>query len=389
MLRNKLIVLLLYQPWQWSTDYQNQTAKILQKLNNKVIIYYGHKETVLWKKEGIKSLFLKNEKNLNFFIPIHFLPLRRLSFVKNINQLINIYRLKRLCRALSRESSKKMSLSQAIYWFFEPNSLIQSLHLLNIKHKQLIFDCVDYFPIKELKIPLKRSTDVFCISQTIQELLNKPYKSKKQIGLVPQGFDLDNFKKYKLTSKTNYSKNKIPKIGFVGGINNRLKYSLLVNLVKNNPQWQFVFYGPEQKLNKKNKKMLRKLKSFSNTSWGNVPKKNVPKIILNFDIAIIPYEVKQKCNYYCYPMKLFEYFYLGKPVVSTPILELQHKRFSKFVKIAKDSHEFEQLIKVLLNQNWPISFQKEQRQAAIANSWQKKLDSINDQLKTIAKKDEK
>jgi glycosyltransferase involved in cell wall biosynthesis len=385
MLRGKLIVLLLYQPWQWSTDYQNQTVKTLEKLDNKVVIYYGHKETVLWKKEGIKSLFFKKNKNLNFFIPIHFLPLRRLAFVRKINQFINLHRFNHYCKNLFRENEKKTTPSQAIFWFFEPNSLIQSLHLLDIKHKHLIFDCVDYFPIKELKFALKKSTDIFCISQTMQKLLNQLTKSKKTINLIPQGFDLNSFKKYKSVSNIDFSKDKTYKIGFVGGIDNRLNYPLIIDLVKNNPQWQFLFYGPWQKLNKQNRNLLNNLRDFPNTSWGKASKKEVPKVILNFDVGIIPYEIKQKKNYYSYPMKMFEYFYLGKPVVSTPIVELQDKRFSKFVKIAKDSRKFEQSIKTLLSQAWPISFQKEQRRMAIVNSWEKKLNSISNQLKIVYK----
>lgn len=385
MLRDKLIVLLLYQPWQWSTDYQNQTVKTLKKLNNRVIIYYGHKETALWKKGGFQSLFFKKNKNLNFFIPIHFLPLRRLTLVRKINQFINLNRFNHYCKNLFRENKKRIAPSQAIFWFFEPNSLIQSLHLLDIKHKHLVFDCVDYFPIKELEFALQKSTNIFCISQTMQELLNKLLKSKKTITLVPQGFDLNTFEKYKLLINTTSFKDKRYKIGFIGGIDDRLKYSLLINLVKNNPQWQFLFYGPQQKLSKKNKKLLKKLQDFSNTSWGNVSKKELPKIIHNFDLGIIPYEIKQEKNYYCYPMKVFEYFYLGKPVVSTPIAELQHKRFSNFVRIAKDSCQFESSIKKLLSKSWSISLKKQQRQMAIVNSWQKKINTINNQLKLFIK----
>ena len=209
MLKDKLIILLLYQPWQWSTDYQNQTVKALQKLNNKVVIYYGHKETVLWNKEGIKSLFKKKDSNFDFFIPVHFFPLRRLSFIKNINQSINLFRLNRFCKNLFKRKEEEKNILQAVFWFFEPNSLIQSLHLLNIKHQQLVFDCVDYFPSNELMLAVKKSSHIFCISKNMKQLLNQLNKDKKTIKLVPQGFDLDNFKKNKMASDNVNKKNKI------------------------------------------------------------------------------------------------------------------------------------------------------------------------------------
>ena len=72
-------------------------------------------------------------------------------------------------------------------------------------------------------------------------------------------------------------------------------------------------------------------------------------------------------------MKLFEYFYLGKPVISTPIEEL--KRFPKFVKIGKTAKEWEKHIKFLLSKPWP--YQKEQKKLAKENSWKSKIEVIS------------
>jgi len=78
-------------------------------------------------------------------------------------------------------------------------------------------------------------------------------------------------------------------------------------------------------------------------------------------------------------MKLFEYFYMGKPVISTPIEEL--KRFPKFVKTGDTAEEWEHNIKELLSKPWPRRFQKEQRRLATQNSWEKKLFYITSLIK--------
>ena len=100
----------------------------------------------------------------------------------------------------------------------------------------------------------------------------------------------------------------------------------------------------------------------------------VPGIISQFNVGMIPYDPKLDFNRYCHPMKIFEYFYLGKPTVSTNIEEL--KRFPKFVKIGKNVDEWKKIINKLLANKWPKSYQNEQKELAIENSWQNKIENI-------------
>ncbi len=68
-------------------------------------------------------------------------------------------------------------------------------------------------------------------------------------------------------------------------------------------------------------------------------------------------------------MKIFEYFYLKKPVVSTPIEEL--KRFQPYVKIADNADKFSKEIKKILKDGWSKEYAQKQRELAIDNSWEK------------------
>ena len=77
-------------------------------------------------------------------------------------------------------------------------------------------------------------------------------------------------------------------------------------------------------------------------------------------------------------MKKFEYFYLGKPLISTEIVELN--RFSKFVKIGNNYSDWQKYIKEYLKKSWPKSFQKEERKLAEVNSWENKINSIINNL---------
>ena len=81
-------------------------------------------------------------------------------------------------------------------------------------------------------------------------------------------------------------------------------------------------------------------------------------------------------NSYCYPMKIFEYFYLGVPVISSGILELKEKRFDGLMSIAADYKSWENSIKKLLENKIPGKKQRQQRELAIKNNWQNKIQKI-------------
>ena len=73
-------------------------------------------------------------------------------------------------------------------------------------------------------------------------------------------------------------------------------------------------------------------------------------------------------------MKLFEYFYVGKPVVSVDIIEL--KRFPKFVKIANSTNDWEKVISALLSKPWPKKIKEAQIKLAKENSWENKIAQV-------------
>lgn len=172
-----------------------------------------------------------------------------------------------------------------------------------------------------------------------------------------------------------------PRIGFIGNINHRLDFPLIKNLTLSCPNYSFIFIGPIN-YNSKEDKVVDTKKNFESIQnikniffLGMKTKKKIPNYINFLDLCFIPYDAKQEFNYSCYPMKVFEYFYMGKPVISTPILEL--KRLSPYVMIAKDAKEFSLKIARILKLSWPEKYKKEQRRLAIANSWEAKIEKIS------------
>jgi glycosyltransferase involved in cell wall biosynthesis len=384
MVKNYTIVIPFNLPWEWSTDYTNQTAFILSKEN--VVICYMWSESFsikeYFKKRVFPKFVKKHSKNIYLFYPIYFIPFKRFPYIHNLNEKVNVF----LLKLFVNWTSRKNNTNKKILWIFDPNNRFV-IDLLG-KGWKVIYDCVDYFmgaeayknsdDTKENEKALVKEADlVTAISKVLQKHLKK---YRDDVYLVPQGFRIQDFQKKKYDAPRINMPH--PIIGFAGAVNHRLDYKILLPLAKNNPQWSFVIWGPvleEDKITESVKNMKAELLKLPNVSTGFLKdRKELPGVLKQFDVAMIPYDISQDFNKYCYPMKLFEFFYLGIPVVSTEVLEL--KRFPKLVKIGKNCQEWEKIIKGFLSKPWPRSNIKMEIKLARENSWENKVSKIVDHL---------
>lgn len=103
-----------------------------------------------------------------------------------------------------------------------------------------------------------------------------------------------------------------PRLGYLGNVQSRLSLSLLRELLFSHPTWQFLSFGSEKTLMLANEHVL---------SWRS--RDELPAIIDAMDMGFLPYDCTDLKNLHCVPLKLFDYFARGLPVVSTPIAYLQ------------------------------------------------------------------
>lgn len=376
MIKNHRIIFLQTLPWNWTADFQKQTVNILSKNNSVVVYSVNSQKSVL---ELIISLFKKknllnsSQTKIVFHNHINFFPSKRYYLLKKINSWLNFLYL-------------FIKYKPHLLWTSDPRALIPYKLTKFFKKNKILYDCSDYHwhpdpyedcLIKTQEKHLINNSDFFIVNSHALEKLHKKIKSPDLVA--PQGFALNDFCNSKLSVNTN-NINKSPVLGFIGGINYRLDIPLLTNLINRNPSWQFVFIGPKQQNqipeDEKKIEKLNQLFKKSNVDYiGNIPKEEIGKYIQSFDIGIIPYDLSYKFNLYCYPMKLFEYFYLGKPIISTPIKEL--KKFKQYVSVGSNCLEWEMAIKKILKAGWSKNSMLEQKEIAISNSWTNKLNKIS------------
>ncbi len=368
-LNKACILIILNDPVSYWCDYVYQTVKYLSEKNS--VIVFCSENVITWRdlfsQKKHTPLFEKKWKAL-LFHPFFIIPGQRFPMIKMLNYQINAFCLHWYIFLIQPRIKK-------IFWFFDP------LYIVAIKkfftRYISVYDCVDYYAeiSKALqmnnRLLLAKSTYVFANSYALVHKL-RPYRAT--ITLVPLGFAQDLFRK----KRKSLPRDTAIIAGFVGGITRRIDYALLTSVVKLFPDIHFVFYGEcRSDVKMSNGTLSPDVKKFfmlKNVFWkGPVLKKDVPSVISSFDICLIPY-TKDAFNTYCFPMKVMEYFYMGKPILSSPIKELQ--RFPKHVYIGATVEEWEYHIWRILSKPWLADFQTEQRKIAEQNSWQRKLSQL-------------
>lgn len=352
-------------------DYLIQTASILAKKNHPTYIYYLNQAPTLKNNLTQISPFLYS------FTPLKIIPFNRFSFIQQINIHLSFIYLYFICLFHHK--------IPPILWFFYPQT--SSLLKLSPPPSKLIYDIIDFYtsPIpktnetlcRQKKFLLKNANIVTAISQSLidnyQEIL-----STATIHLVPQGFNLT-ASDSKIHPETKRLQKLSHKIGFIGAINNRLDYDLLFKLISSTHQYNYIFIGPlgnDANVSPKPvEKLAKKLFSFKNVYYINlIPKSQIGQFIDIFDIAIIPYDVNDDFNRLSYPMKLFEYFACGKPVLSTPITELKH--FPNLVFIGNSANSWKKHLENLISRPWSKNKQVQAKNLARKNSWHHKINTI-------------
>lgn len=106
-----------------------------------------------------------------------------------------------------------------------------------------------------------------------------------------------------------------PVIGYVGTISHWIEFDAIERMADRHPEWRLVIIGPVRV----DPAILPRR---PNIHWlGPRQHDQLPAYVARFDVGLIPFrlsDLTREVN----PVKLYEYFALGKPVVATPLPEL-------------------------------------------------------------------
>lgn len=162
---------------------------------------------------------------------------------------------------------------------------------------------------------------VFAVSQ---HLLGYARKHTDRVVYLPNGFNADLFQ-----PRAGTAADGAPVIGSAGVISGRVDLVGLHQTALERPDWRFRLLGPvsetledELEATGRPRDTWRRLVSLPNVEHlPPRPLEGVPDVVAAFDVALVPYCLNRFTMASC-PLKVYEYYAMGIPAVSTPIPEV-------------------------------------------------------------------
>ena len=311
----------------------------------------------------LKKMLFRKFKNSNIFpVPLNeknqiFYILSKLLFNKSLNKYKKIdKKIAIVCTPSWENYISNSSFDIICYDYLDSikvHSTNRNYNKIRVKHEKLILKSdIIFTTAKKLK------EDIFSIS------------TDKKVITVTNGVDPNFFEKnanfYKISD---YKKTNRTVVGYVGALYNWIDLDLILECAKSLLEVDFVLIGPISDENKKY--LINKPKNVF--VLGKKEYNQIPAYIKMFDIAIIPFK-KGEISETTDPIKVYEYFSLGKPVISTYMKQLTPFN-GNLLKMINTKEEFIDAINFFLekdNKHW-----KNKRKAiAYKNTWSDKSNSI-------------
>ena len=246
----------------------------------------------------------------------------------------------KLQRALLDQFISDQMITHPVLWYYTPQALPFSKHL----HADcVIYDCMDELsaflgadpalPLRERDL-LARADLVFTGGFSLYEVKRQQHDN---VHPFPSGVDVAHFLPARGTLAEPEDQAAIPhpRLGFYGVLDERLDRDLIAAVAAMRPDWHLVLVGPVVKID------LSSLPRRPNIHYlGSKPYSALPSYVAGWDVALMPF-ARNEATRFISPTKTPEYLAAGRPVVSTPIVDvIRHYEKMRAVAIAGTPEEF-------------------------------------------------
>ncbi len=240
------------------------------------------------------------------------------------------------------------------------------------------FDDIDISPRYSAKteakhrILLERADLILASSAKLYDQV--PQEHRHKTLLVTNGVDVQHFER-----EYTYQRDKKRfTLGFYGALEYWIDLELIEKIAASN-LYDIVLIGPVLD------DRFRQLERFSNVRMlGHQPYEALPKLVEEIDLFMLPFRVTELTKSVS-PVKLYEHFATGKPVVSTALPECM--RYDTVVVMHHEN--WREAIEAAIEKIGDKAYIARARRYAHENSWERKAKMIASRLqKLIAKKAE-
>jgi glycosyltransferase involved in cell wall biosynthesis len=223
----------------------------------------------------------------------------------------------------------------------------------------MIYDCHDLLSgfeniahdIVAAEAELLRESDLVLFSS---EALRQVHTEVRASMLLRNGVDSEHFRSACTPG------DRPPAAGYVGAMQEWFDIDCVEQAARGNPDCRFVLVGSVDH------PPIRRLQSLRNVEFtGEVPYDRLPEICANFRIGLIPFRLNA-LTLATNPIKLYEYFSCGMPVVSTALPEVES--MGELAYVARTPEAFGLAVRQAMLENDPAR-QRRRLEIAARENW--------------------
>ena len=241
---------------------------------------------------------------------------------------------------LLEELCVERSIHAPILWLYTPMAIRIAGRL---PASALVYDCMDELAAFDGASPELRELERRLLNRADLVFAGGPslYEAKRarhpRVHAFPSAVDFAHFAAARepMRDPPDQAGLPHPRLGFYGVIDERLDRDLVAAAARLRPEWQFVFLGPVVKIDPAT------LPRAANIHYlGSKNYRDLPSYIAHWAVALMPF-ARNRATRFISPTKTPEYLAAGKPVVSTPIVDVVRQwAHLEAVQIAGDPEEF-------------------------------------------------
>ena len=245
------------------------------------------------------------------------------SFVKSktLSKIQNAFVIRQIKNSYPGRSYKNSTL---IYNNLE--SIIGVLPRLKKMYKKVIYLCLDYTDLGEDFMNNTSLADEILVipKSMICEIENIYGDKTKQFPQLTSTYSPTNQKSKKVEELL--KKIPAPRIIYTGNLKNRIDENLYAKVTNEMRECSFVSFHDNS---------FHRHHNIFQLPW--LQKDEIFSLLEESSVGFMPYDTRVKHNLHCVPLKLFEYFQLGMPVVSTNLVNI--KNLEPLLRIGENAEE--------------------------------------------------
>lgn len=160
--------------------------------------------------------------------------------------------------------------------------------------------------------------------------------------------------------------------GYIGALQEWFDIDCLEEAARSNPEYRFVLVG------RVDHAPIQRLEALPNVEFaGEVSYDRLPEMCASFRVGLIPFRINA-LTLATNPIKLYEYFSCGMPVVSTALPEVE--RMGDLAYVARTPAEFAAAVRQAMQENDP-GRQKRRLEIAVQESWMDRANALAARLR--------